>query len=255
MDRLASLLAPLRADPGAGVVITDFDGTLAAIVEDPAAARPVDGAVEVLDELATRYRTVAVVSGRPVAFLARVLPPAIELVGLYGLEHRRGGEAADHPDAARWRPIVEAATAAAVAELPGAVLVEPKGLSLTLHFRTAPAYEQDVHRWARRREEVDGLAVRGAKMSVELHPPLAVDKGTVVHRLADGARSICFLGDDVGDLPAFAALAALRAAGLDTVAVAVRTTEAPAEVLAAGDIVVDGPEGALGVLRALSRPG
>lgn len=251
LDRLASLLEPLRADPASAVVVTDFDGTLAPIVEDPAAACPVDGAVDVLDALAARYRTVAVVSGRPVAFLASVLPPAVELVGLYGLEHQRAGETVDHPDAVRWRPIVEAATRAAVAELPAAVLVEPKGLSLTLHFRTAPAYEQEARRWARRREEVDGLVVRPAKMSVELHPPIAADKGTVVRRLAEGARSVCFLGDDVGDLPAFAALGGLRADGLDTVSVAVRTAEAPPEVLAAGDVVVDGPEGALDVLRRL----
>jgi trehalose 6-phosphate phosphatase len=250
-DRLAVPLDPLRADPSRSVVLTDFDGTLAPIVTDPAAARPVDGAVDVLGELAGRYRTVAVVSGRPAAFLATVLPPAVEVVGLYGLERVADGALVDHPDAVRWRPIVAAAAAAAVAELPDTVLVEPKGLSLTLHFRTAPAHERDVQRWAARREETDGLVVRPAKMSLELHPPIAVDKGTVVHELADGAAGVCFLGDDVGDLPAFAAVAGLRKAGVRTASIAVRTGEAPAEVLAAGDVVVEGPAGALEVLRAL----
>lgn len=250
-DRLAALLDPLRADPAGSVVVTDFDGTLAPIVTDPTAARPIDGAIDVLAHLAGRYRTVAVVSGRPAAFLATLLPPTVDVVGLYGLERLSDGELVDHPDAARWRPIVDAASAAAVAELPDAVLVEPKGLSLTLHFRTAPAFERDVQRWATRREETDGLVVRPAKMSLELHPPIAVDKGTVVHELAEGATGVCFLGDDVGDLPAFAAVAGLRAAGVHTASIAVRTGEAPAEVLAAGDVVVEGPAGALDVLRAL----
>lgn len=250
-DRIESLLAPLRADPPGAVVLTDFDGTLAPIVADPTAARPVVGAVEVLADLADRYRTVAVVSGRPAGFLASLLPPTVQVIGLYGLERVAGGELVDHPEAGRWRPVVEEAVAAALAELPGDVLVEPKGLSLTLHYRTAPAYERDVQRWATRREETDGLVVRPAKMSVELHPPIAVDKGTVVHELAAGARAVCFLGDDVGDLPAFAAVAGLRDDGLHTASIAVRTGEAPPEVLAAGDVVVEGPDGALEVLRAL----
>jgi trehalose 6-phosphate phosphatase len=245
------LLAPLRADPSTAAVLTDFDGTLSPIVDDPAAARPAPGAVEVLAELATRYRTVAVISGRPVEFLRTHLTTAIELVGLYGLEWLRSGEPVDHPDAETWRPVVERATKAAVAELPTDVLVEPKGLTVTLHFRTASHRAAQVERWAAARAALDGLVLHDGKMSVELHPPLAVDKGTTVRALAGGARAVCFLGDDIGDLPAFAALDDLRAAGVATAAIAVRTAEAPPEVLDRADLVVDGPSGALDVLRSL----
>ena len=251
MDRLAALLAPIRADPSSAAVLTDFDGTLSAIVDDPAKARPVDGAVDALLDLADRYRTVAVISGRPVSFLREVLPESLELVGLYGLEWLRGGEAVDHPEAVPWRPVVGRATEAALEELPADVLVEPKGLSLTLHFRTAPEHEELVERWAATRAAIDGLVVHGAKMSVELHPPVAIDKGTTVRALAAGLRAACFIGDDVGDLPAFAALAGLRETGVATASVAVRGAEVPPEVLAAGDVVVDSPAGAVAVLRAL----
>ncbi len=44
----AQLLSGFRADPGTSGVFTDFDGTLSEVVVDPAAARPVPGAVEVL---------------------------------------------------------------------------------------------------------------------------------------------------------------------------------------------------------------
>ena len=50
-------------------------------------------------------------------------------------------------------------------------------------------------------------------MSVELHPPVDIDKGTVVADLAADADSALYAGDDVGDLPAFAALDALAARG------------------------------------------
>ncbi len=62
-----------RRAPEAAAILTDFDGTLAAIVDDPAAARPLDGVPALLDELADRYALVAVLSGRPVAFLQQLL--------------------------------------------------------------------------------------------------------------------------------------------------------------------------------------
>ena len=48
----------------------DFDGTLSPIVEDPQAARPLPGIVELLGPLAERFAAVALVQGRPAAYLA-----------------------------------------------------------------------------------------------------------------------------------------------------------------------------------------
>jgi trehalose 6-phosphate phosphatase len=251
-DALDALLAPVREDPSTAAVICDFDGTLAAIVEDPAAARPAEGAVDALVSLVDDYALVAVVSGRPLSFLRAVLPERLELVGVYGMEWLRHGKQIDHPETEPWRPVVERATAAALAELPGDVLVEPKGLTLALHYRTAPDRAELVERWVAARAAMDGLVAHPAKMSVELHPPVAVDKGTTVRALAAGRRAVCFIGDDVGDLPAFAVLADLRAAGVAAATVAVRSAEAPRQVLDAADIVVTGPAGAVDVLRRLA---
>ncbi|HEY4401944.1 MAG TPA: trehalose-phosphatase, partial [Acidimicrobiia bacterium] len=65
----------------------------------------------------------------------------------------------------------------------------------------------------------------------------------------------CFAGDDRGDLDAFAALARLQAEGrLETaVRIAVGSAEAPPELLARADLVVDGPAGLVSVLEALGR--
>ena len=46
---LASLVAPLREAPDATVLAFDFDGTLAAVVDDPAAAVPIPGVPALLD--------------------------------------------------------------------------------------------------------------------------------------------------------------------------------------------------------------
>jgi trehalose 6-phosphate phosphatase len=74
--------------------------------------------------------------------------------------------------------------------------------------------------------------------------------------LSRGARSACFLGDDVGDLPAFAALDRLAAqVGTAVVKVAAADQESPPEVTESADLIVEGPPGALRLLRWLAHPG
>jgi trehalose 6-phosphate phosphatase len=244
-------LDALRAEPGATTIASDFDGTLAAIVEDPAAARPFDGVVEVLGGLSRRYATVAVVSGRPLAFLEAHLPEAVDLVGLYGLEARVGGARSALAGAERWRDEVERVAVLARAQLPPGVTVESKGLSLTLHHRTHPDLAGVVGDVAGALAADSGLVLRPARMSVELHPPVAADKGTALAELLADRRAACFIGDDAGDLPAFDALDAFAGGGGQAVRVAVRSAEAPAEVLARADVVVDGPAAVVELLRLL----
>jgi trehalose 6-phosphate phosphatase len=100
-----------------------------------------------------------------------------------------------------------------------------------------------------------GLVAHPGRFSIELRPPLAIDKGTVVRRLSEGCSATCFLGDDLGDLPAFAELGRLRSAGLVTVGVAAVDPESAAEVADAADLVVSGPAGALMVLEMLAGDG
>jgi trehalose 6-phosphate phosphatase len=78
----------------------------------------------------------------------------------------------------------------------------------------------------------------------------------VVDALVEAAAAACFLGDDLGDLPAFDALDRLAArSGADVLRVAVRSEEAPPELLARADLVVDGPPGALALLEELRDRG
>jgi trehalose 6-phosphate phosphatase len=85
---------------------------------------------------------------------------------------------------------------------------------------------------------------------------LAIDKGSVVRSLLRGCTAACYFGDDLGDLPAFAALAEATAEdGTATVAVAVADDESPPEVLEAADVVLRGPGQALAALEWLARAG
>jgi trehalose 6-phosphate phosphatase len=243
------LLGLVQADPDRTALLFDFDGSLAPIVADPATAAAADGAVELLDRLAARYRRVAVISGRPRAFLADRLGPGVDLSGVYGLETRSGGVDADHEGAGTWRPVIE--QVAATADLPAGVTVEPKGLSLTVHYRRAPDARTEVEAWAAETASTTGLEARAAKASVELHPPLSVDKGTSVRSLAEGCTAVVYVGDDLGDLPAFAALDDLSAAGVRTAKVAAGGDELPPAVAAAADLVVAGPGAVVELFRSL----
>ena len=206
--------------------------------------------VDVLHRLAERYAVAGVISGRPVSYLVGHLGEDLWLSGLYGLETLDHGRLVEAPQAEEWRPVVEGSVARARAAVGD--VVEPKGLSLTLHFRTAPERGPAIRAWAEEEATRTGLVVRPAKASVELHPPLKANKGTVVESAAAGLAAVCFLGDDVGDLPAFDALDRLAGAGVHAVKVAVSTEEAPQEILERADVVVDGPPGALAILERLA---
>lgn len=224
----------------------DFDGTLSDVVDDPAGARPRAGVADHLTALAFRYARVGVISGRPVSFLAEHLPGGLFLSGLYGMEESVGGVVAAPAEYLRWQPTV----AAAVADLVVAVRadhglqgteVEDKGLSVTVHYRRRPELAAVVVDLARQVAEQHDLEVRPARMSVEVHPPVPTDKGAVVRRLVadlEGAESAVFVGDDVGDLPAFEALAQLRVHGLTTVAVAVASSEMDQRMHDQADLVI-----------------
>ena len=252
VDVPPSLLEPFRRAPGRAAVITDFDGTLSLIVDDPADARPLPGVRDLLGSLARRYATVAVVSGRPVEFLAEHVGTEVVLSGLYGLECWVDGGVQIDGAAEPWRDVVVQAAADAADAAPDGVGVEFKGLSVTLHYRTAPERAEWCRQWSADTAARTGLGLHPARMSYELRPPVVIDKGTVVARLATDHDAVCFFGDDRGDLPAFAALDRLaKATGITTLKVVVESAEAPPEVLREADVLVPGPEGTLEVLRLL----
>lgn len=245
----------LLEDPAHSAVLTDFDGTLAAIVPDPEAAVPLPGAPEVLGALARRFAVVAVVSGRPAAFLTRQLAgagPDVALFGGYGLEWVHDGQVQRAPEVAPWLAAVAEVVAAARAAAPPGAGVEDKGWGVTVHWRGAPEAGPWAESFARDWAQRTGLELQPGRRAMELRPPVALDKGSVVRRVGRGRHAACFVGDDAGDIAAFAALDELASEGVGVLRIAVADVESPAELRDRADIVVDGPESALALLRRLA---
>ncbi|MFF3503627.1 trehalose-phosphatase [Streptomyces sp. NPDC003247] len=258
-------LRAILARPAGTLVGLDFDGTLAPIVENPDDARAHPDAVPALARLAPQVASVAVVTGRPAAVAVR----NGGFAGVPGLEHLT---VLGHYGAERWdartdtvsAPAPHPGVAAVRAELPGVLeaagawrgtWVEEKGRAVAVHTRRAEdpqaafeAVRQPLGDLAARH----GLIVEPGRMVLELRPP-GVDKGVALleHARETGAEAVLYAGDDLGDLPAFAAVEKLRSDGVPGLLVASGSTEVT-ELAERADLVVDGPAGVVDLLRALA---
>lgn len=225
-------------DPGAVAILVDFDGSLAPVVERPENAVPLPAAVASLERLTAAVGLVGVVSGRPVEFLLDRLPVSgLAVVGQYGLERASGeGVLLD----ARVTPYVSsiaAARAEARSRWPDLYIEEKGVVAFTVHWRSRP--DRSVGREVQTLAASHGLETQLGRMACEVRPPVGADKGTAVYALIAGYEGALFAGDDAGDLPAFAAIATAPVG----VRVGVRSREAPPELEAAVDVMVDGPSG------------
>src|SRR4051794_29007676 len=251
------------------VVGLDFDGTLAPIVEDPARAHIHPEAAEVLVELAQQVLAIAVVTGRParqaldLGGLEKVgnaigdAGKELYLFGQYGLErssstnrrvisprppHGLASFTADLPRVLRRADAADAH-------------IEEKGLAVAVHTRRLadpdatfeallPVLEKQAARY--------DLVVEPGKQVIEVRSP-GMTKGVVVNRLTEEleAGGFVFVGDDLGDVEAFHAVAVLAERGLPTLLVCSASDEESA-LVSRSDVLVHGPDGVLALLRQLT---
>ena len=237
-------------------ILLDFDGSLAPIVDHPDDAVALPGAIDALGRLVGRIGRVGIVSGRTVEFLARRVPvPGLVLAGLYGMEYLVDGVRRVDPQVVPFEAAVAAAADEADARLPGMVVERKAGVSVTLHWRMQPDRADEVLGVAADLARRHGLGEWRTGFALELRPPVAIDKGNAVDALIDGFALAAFVGDDIGDIPAFDALGrAVDAGRLARAArIGVRSTEMPAALPAAVDCLVDGPIGVVELLSGVAR--
>jgi trehalose 6-phosphate phosphatase len=199
-------------DPAATAFFFDFDGTLAAIADDPRAVRVEARVIEALDALQARSDgAVAVVSGRPIQQLDEMLKPLrLPAAGVHGLERRGAGGAV-------FRVEVDMAAVARIRERVGAFVKDRSGLlmeikpgSVALHYRKRPEFATACLDLAAKLADEDRRIrlVRGKKV---IEMKLADrTKADAIAEFMDEApfagRRPLFAGDDVTDEDGFAAL-------------------------------------------------
>ncbi|WP_323191534.1 trehalose-phosphatase [Halostella sp. PRR32] len=195
---------------------TDFDGTLAPIVDRPDAARIAPAVEEELTVLRDHPETVvAVVSGRALDDLReRVGVDGIGLAGNHGLELHAGDETVVNPDAKAAKETIDAVCQRLreTIDIAGAV-VENKGVTATIHYRMVDDSEVPLVR-DRVQDAIAPTSLRltEGKEVLELRPDVEWDKGRAVewlldHLTPDGEGwTPVYVGDDTTDEAAFRAL-------------------------------------------------
>ncbi len=205
-------------DPASIALLLDVDGTLIDIGPSPFEVDVPDDLKAALSRLYDRSGgALALVSGRPIRDLDRLFSPLrLPSVGGHGAELRLAGGAFSRIDdlpADLRRDLIDAAT-------PGSgIEYEDKGYSVALHYRKAPQHEQRL----RAHVEASRVAFAAEPTEVLLGKAMVevkrqgINKGEGVRALMAQApfrgRMPVFIGDDVTDEAAFAALPALGGKG------------------------------------------
>ena len=255
-------LAALIAGPARALVAVDFDGTLAPIAVDPQDARPAVGAVEALAALARRMGSVAVVTGRPAAVAVELggfeAVPDLWVLGHYGMEQWHNGTL-DSPAPDPAVDEVRGRLGAILADAPEGVRIEDKVHSLVVHTRPTADPRAALALLGPRLRQLAadvGLEAIPGRFAVEIRPA-GVDKGSALAGLVRKreARAVAFIGDDVGDLPAFAVVESLRhdgVPGLTVASVDPVVDDAPLELADRADLVLPGPAAVVTFVTALA---
>ncbi|MGH3361253.1 MAG: trehalose-phosphatase [Nocardioides sp.] len=264
-DRYDALVAVASS----AVIGLDFDGTLSPIVADPDSARIHPEAADVLAELGQQVAAIAVITGRPArqALALGDLDTVGNRIGGTGRELFLFGQYGNERWTSTNRRVISPrpppGLSTFLGELRGLLrradaaeaFVEEKGLAVAIHTRRLPDADAAFDRLLPVLAEAatrHRLTLEPGRLVIEVRAA-GMDKGQVVRTLAEelSAGGFLFAGDDLGDVDAFDAVAGLRDGGLPTLLVCSGSDEQRA-LADLADVVVDGPDGVLDLLRTFT---
>jgi len=202
------------------LLLTDYDGTLTPIVERPELASLSKEMRQLLQALAHQRRfTVGIISGRAlVDLMNKVNIGGIIYAGNHGLEIKGMGVSFVNPLAEEMRPIlriVHHVLRRTLGTIRG-VLVEDKGLTLSVHYRLVDKgktkeVKSKFERTVGGIQALDKVRITSGKKVYEIRPAVDWDKGKAVKLLmkkfGKGGRQSgllpIYLGDDLTDEDGF----------------------------------------------------
>jgi trehalose 6-phosphate phosphatase len=202
------------------MLLSDYDGTLTPIVGRPEEAVLSAGVRRKLTDLARKPAySVGVISGRNLPELrAMVDIDGIYYAGNHGLEIEGPGISYVTPAAGTARPMMKELAGQLAAEMAniGGVIIQDKGLSVSVHYRLVAKGEARtvtdiVHRLTTVPCNEGKIRVFSGKKVWEIRPPVHWDKGRAVETIGGEIKKslrlerllTVFLGDDITDEDAF----------------------------------------------------
>lgn len=200
------------------LLLSDYDGTLAPIAVRPELAILPPHTRRALDLVSRQAgRSVGVVSGRSLADVSDLVGlPGLIYAGNHGLEIRGNGLDFVHPEAEAAKPGLDTILRKLQERVAGidGVLVEGKGLTLSVHFRlTAEDQKPRVHAefedatkaWL----QAGDIRVTAGKEVLEVRPNIPWDKGRAIARIAEECPEgalVMYFGDDLTDEDGFSSV-------------------------------------------------
>lgn len=260
----------------------NIDGTLCSLAKTPDEARISPVCREALEKLSAsdRFKVIAVISGRSALESRRLVGLSqLHYIGNNGLEVLAPGSSTPQPVKAA-RPYLFLVSivletieyslrntkAAELDLLEGKdwfnkLLFENKGFSASIHYRqflNEPIIKKVLLEKVEVIADQTGLSIEEGPKSIEIRPPIKVNKGTALTDLSElyWLNSLVYLGSDLGDLEAFKAVSQLAqehhrvrqevivdAPEFAGFKLAVCNPETPPELIDSADYLLDGIAG------------
>ncbi len=214
LDRIEAALANSPV-----FLFLDYDGTVTPIRKKPALGRISNRSKKLLAELSRLPRCkLAIISGRSLKSVRKMVGlSGIIYSGNHGLEMQGPGIRFKSPVLKKHKTIIRHLRRRLVAKLYPikGVLIENKGLSLSVHYRLVEAKDRPLVKtlfgqitlpYVRRKQ----MSIKPGKMVLEAFPPVEWNKGKAVQWLLRNAAGKfrhawlpVYIGDDVTDEDAF----------------------------------------------------
>jgi trehalose 6-phosphate phosphatase len=243
---LPTLLTTLAAKPRLGL-LTDMDGTISPIVDQPDQAQITSNSRDLLRALLPYVTLIAAVSGREVNDLrARIDLPGLIYIGNHGLEWWVDGKSQITPEALVHRPALDAALQIlSQKQVPG-MLIEDKGVTISAHYRQTANPDVVEITFKLILEQIaaqHGLTLYEGRKVFELRPPINMNKGTVLLYLSTTHKldAVVFIGDDTTDVDGLIGARQLRDSGVCFgVGIGVESPNMPPAVRDHADLLASG---------------
>lgn len=228
-------------------LFTDLDGTVSEIAPTPGEAQVLPASRCFLKLIAGKIPLVALVSGRSVEAAKRMVGlDNLVYIGSHGMERWVDGHSEYVPGLEKYPEIIGSTLGEIKPYLPReGIIIEDKKVTASIHYRLTAdhrAAKEAIIDALKKAPYARELRIMQNKMTVELLPPLGINKGMAVVSLIKefNLRSAVYLGDDITDIDAFRALHEIQDENFTGFAIAVTGNDTPDELAAEADFTLEG---------------
>ena len=242
-------------------LITDVDGTISKTAPTPQEAEVSPICRQYLSTLCNHLDLVAAISGRPAIKAKNMIKiDRMVYIGNHGLERWTEGHSELKKDVKTYSKVIKAVIEELTPLLSiEGIRIENKGITATIHYRLCShpeLAERDILVALEDSTQAKRLQIMPGKMSINLLPPVAVNKGTAVLELIQeySLQGGIYMGDEITDIDAFRAIhTACRDLDFQGFAIGITSQEMPKELVTEADFTLNGINDVERFLKWLSQ--